>query len=222
MLFPPVCVFCLRPALSETGPCKACLSEIPYITEPICEVCGFEKHGCACKEKVLGYDRALGVYHYEGYAKEALLRFKRNAYKSTVEQFSEQLAQTINFRYKGVKFDAVCCVPMTEKDLYRRGYNQSELLARKAAEKIGAKFKNLLCKTRETKQQKLCDNIGRFANVLGSFDLRKGERAYGNILLIDDIRTSGATLSECSKTLKLAGAEKVYCACLALAGNDEN
>ncbi|MFA7484894.1 MAG: phosphoribosyltransferase family protein [Phycisphaerae bacterium] len=103
-----------------------------------------------------------------------------------------------------------------------RGYNQSFLMA-KAIRPKGIKISADLVRIRYTEQQAGCNTFSQRAkNVKGAFAVRKGHRFTGKtVCLVDDIKTSGATLNECAKVLKDAGASKVFAAVIAVAGQDK-
>ena len=100
----------------------------------------------------------------------------------------------------------------------QRGYNQSELLAQEVGEKTGLKVVELLSKNKKTKQQVELQGVKRRKNLKGVFKLKNKNCKLPsgmqidkkNILLVDDISTTGATLNECAKVLKEAGAKKVW------------
>ncbi len=106
-------------------------------------------------------------------------------------------------------------IPLSKKRYRERGYNQSELICRELmkidTEKYFCLEKNVLIKPRETEHQARIENrTERLKNIVGSFAVINPERAQGkNIILIDDITTTGATLSEAKKVLKEAGAKKI-------------
>jgi predicted amidophosphoribosyltransferase len=104
-----------------------------------------------------------------------------------------------------------------------RGYNQSSVMARTLKQK-SIKINTDLVRIRRTKQQPAMASLAqRAANVAGAFAVRRGHSFTGrNVCLIDDIKTSGATLNECAKTLKSAGAEKVFALVLAVAGQRQS
>ena len=114
------------------------------------------------------------------------------------------------------EFDTVTWVPVSRKRLRRRGYDQAGLIAGEAAKLWDTRAVPLLKKTRDTPAQSKKDAAARRANVLGAFAPQNEERIKGSrILLIDDVRTTGATLGECAGVLRRAGAAEVVCAVLA-------
>ena len=114
-------------------------------------------------------------------------------------------------------------VPLHWSRRLARGYNQSQVLARKLKHP-GARISTDLVRTRRTKQQPAMPNAAeRARNVAGAFAIRRrGNFAGRRICLIDDIKTTGATLNECAKVLKQAGASQVFALVLAVAGQNVN
>jgi ComF family protein len=111
--------------------------------------------------------------------------------------------------------DVVTVVPMTKLHRLRRGYNQSERIARAAAKALGLPYQSLLCKRKHNRVQHKLSEKERFQNVQGVFAALP--QAGGlRILLVDDIVTTGATLAACQTALFSAGAAEVLCAAAAM------
>ena len=117
------------------------------------------------------------------------------------------------------EFDAVTWVPVSKKRLKKRGFDQAELLARTAGRALDLPAAALLRKCRHTQPQSgLEEESARRANALGAYELLPGGKLEGKrVLLVDDVVTSGATLSECGRVLLQGGAAAVYCLTLAQA-----
>lgn len=121
------------------------------------------------------------------------------------------MADTVKTTYADEKFDFTAAVPMYSKDQKRRGYNQSEEIAKALAGFIGVDFKkDLIKKIYPTDKQSSRNMIDRSGNVLGVFDVEENVDGK-SILLVDDVRTTGSTFSECGKMLYLMGAKRVCC-----------
>lgn len=118
---------------------------------------------------------------------------------------------------KAWNIDAVVPIPLHGKKLQKRGYNQSELLARLVAERYGFKLDTAAVKrVKDTPTQTHMSAVERTENMQNAF--AASAQAAKNILLIDDVRTTGSTLMACADALKAAGAEKIYAltACVAV------
>ena len=121
--------------------------------------------------------------------------------------------------FKDVKFDFICYVPFTLSQKLHRQYNQSELLAEKLSEKLNIPLNDVMIKLFDTKSQHKMNFRYRVGNVFGVYDIKEDQDVTGKIiLLVDDVRTTGSTLNDCARILKIRGADKVYCTVAALAG----
>lgn len=204
LLFPPKC------------PCCGKLQSRPGI----CPACDGELSRTAAKDTLRtgsGGLRCAAPLWYEGAVREALLRLKFQGMASAAEPLGELLARCAAQEFGG-EFDTVTWVPVSRRRLRSRGYDQARLLAQNACRHWGVKPVRLLKKTVDNLPQSgIRDEAARRANVLGVYDAVRPEAIIGRrILLVDDICTTGATLTECIRVLKAAGAEEVVCAAVAL------
>lgn len=119
--------------------------------------------------------------------------------------------------YPSVEPDYVCAVPMTEAKIQKRGYNQSELLARQICSELIFNYSELIVKVKDTLNQHNLSKQDRLNNLNSAFSVNRETDIEGKtILLCDDIKTTGTTLKECSDVLFKAGAKDVYCLCAAV------
>ncbi len=211
LLYPPRCIVCGEP-IYEEGYCRKCKDKIPQITVDICFGCGLENKNCQCKRFVYHFDGITAPYFNEDFAQRAVYNLKFRENFSCVNTFSDMMAERSAKTFGIENIDVVCCVPASNKSLLSRGFNQSELFAARIAENLNKEFKpRLLFKKETVKTQHDVKSIrDRFYNVrdgYGSTEKLSGK----NILLVDDIKTSGASLDECARQLKFAGADRVYC-----------
>lgn len=182
-----------------------------YDLNKFCSKCGNYKAVCRCSKQVLYYDGCVAPFKYEGIAKRLMYEYKFRHNEKLADFFAEQMALTVKQSYFDVNFDVVCCLPIERIKSMRRGYNQTELLGRKVAEILGLPFcNNALGFAKRKAIQHNTPFKERFKNVGGVFYV-KSPFKNKNILLIDDIKTTGATLSESAKVLLASGANKVYC-----------
>lgn len=219
IFFPNRCIFCDELTQSGEDMCVQCEDELPWIDGEICQLCGVEKSKCVCKGRHgQYYDGIAAPLYYEGNAKRCIHSFKFRDNKDYYRQLSTLMTDTFKKRFDSVKIDYVTYIPMTAKSTKKRGYNQSRLLAKQIAENLGIEFAdNLLIKLYETKSQHDCKSIVRKGNLLGVFDVNESYNIDGkNILIVDDVKTSGSTLSESGKMLYLYGVNQVFCLTAAL------
>lgn len=204
LLFPQKCPFCGRVA-DGAGICPACERSLPWAEGDA----GFRTgpDGLCCAAPLL----------YEGAVRTALLRLKFQGGTHLARPLGELVCRCAAERFSG-EFDVVTWVPVGPKRLKERGYDQARLLAQSACRLWGTALEKLLVKKVNTPAQSdLADADARRANVLGVYALAPGADVAGRrVLLIDDICTTGSTLTECIRTLKCGAAEQVVCAAVAL------
>ena len=202
LLFPPKCPFCGK-VLDAPGICPECEKALPWTAD------------AEGLRQGAGGLRCAAPLWYEGLAREGLLRFKFHGASAGAEPLGELVARCAAERFSG-EFDTVTWVPVSRKRLRQRGYDQARLLAESACRRWDTKPAELLRKTADNPAQSgLTEAAARRANVLGVYEALP-EAAGKRVLLIDDICTTGATLAECVRGLKDAGAESVVCAAVAL------
>ena len=211
LLFPPKCPYC-RTVLEEVHAplCPACQPRLPWLT------------GKQAERKVDFADGCYAPLAYRERVPEAHHRYKFGGVRAYSEPFAVLMEQCVR-EHVSEPADLVTWAPLSRKRLRERGFDQTELLARKLAARLDLPAAALLEKTRHTRpQSELNEESARRANALGAYGLLPGVDPTGKrILLVDDVVTSGATLSECARVLKAAGAEKVWCVTFARAGADK-
>ena len=205
ILFPPRCVFCRRFLKSgaRVQICGACMDSLPYTSG------GGEKTGEF-------FSVCVAPLYYEGDVRESLIRFKFKDATGYAEEYGKLLADCIRENLAG-RYDLISWVPLSRQRLKERGYDQAMLLALAAALELDDVAVSTLEKTLDAeKQSTMGSPEKRRANISGAYRAADPELVDGKrILLIDDIVTTGATLSECAKTLLAAGAKEVLCAAVA-------
>lgn len=208
LIFPPRCIFCRKfLKKGEKHICGDCVKSLPY----------------ADKEERKGDFFAVCVapLYYRDKVRDSILRFKfKNATHYTT-YYGKLLAECIAKSLSG-KYDYITWVPLSEKRLKKRGYDQAMLLAMATALELGDVALELLRKTIDIPAQSGIDaHEKRRANVSGAYEVIDPELVRNKrILIIDDVVTTGSTLSECARVLHMEGAESVVCAALATAEKD--
>ncbi len=157
------------------------------------------------------------VGRYCNSLKNSIRKFKFSNRPSYYRTFGKLLALKVQNTPQLGKIDTIIPVPMHRNRQRQRGYNQAELIAGFTARLLGIKSENhVLIKTVETKTQSLLSKSERLANLEGSFKVNLPKRVEGrSILLVDDIVTTGSTINQCCKALKLAGAERIIAGVIA-------
>ena len=207
LLFPPKCPFCQRLLHDPRAPlCPNCQASLPWLT------------GRAGERRVDFTQGCWSPLAYQAQVREAVQRYKFAPAPAYGRPFGLLMAQCA--RDQGVEAELVTWAPLSKKRRRKRGFDQGELLARTVGECLALPVLPLLEKSRHTvPQSSLPDGAARRANALGAYSLLPGGRIEGRrVLLVDDVVTSGATLSECARLLCQGGAKQVLCMTLAQAG----
>jgi ComF family protein len=154
-----------------------------------------------------GYDAAYCFGAYEGTLRELIHLFKYGRIKPLARTLGELLAGALPLEEQ---FAAVVPVPLHWSRAWQRGFNQSELLARFVARRRRVPVRNLLRRVKATRAQAGLSDHGRRENVASAFQVRRSRRLDGlNLLLVDDVMTTGSTAASCARALKRAGARRV-------------
>jgi len=225
-LFPKTCLFC--GAFGEYV-CANCREEkIEILSQQYCHVCkkpikDFGVHE-ECKEKT-SLDGVKVICKYNKFIERIISEVKYNYYFKTADFLGELLLQAKN-SIENNSIDVIVPIPIHRKRLWKRGFNQSELLANFVGKQLNIPVILLIKRVRNTKTQVGLNRAERLKNLSNAFEinLKKvyiynksneavislGEFQNGNALLIDDVMTTGTTLEECSKVLKYNGMKKVF------------
>lgn len=204
LIYPPRCAFCRRLLdRQEKGVCRFCRPKLPYVPAD-----GQVQH-------FRNVDKCLSPLYYHGSVKDSLHRYKFGGATAYADIYSEFIVKCIDENQ--ISCDSITWVPLSRRRLRKRGYDQAELLAELIAKHLGQRPVRLLKKLRDTPPQSQTGSAEkRRANIAGAYACLHPEQVQGKrILLVDDIVTTGATLSEAAKVLKKAGAKEVICATLA-------
>ena len=205
LLFPPKCVLC-RAVLAEeeTDLCRGCReSQMEYT---------------GSKNKLSFLAQWTGLWYYKENVRQSILRYKFCGRRSYGESYGRLLAMKL--QKEGLDdTDLLSWVPISRQRKRSRGYDQSQLLAAAVAKELGMQEVATLRKICNTKPQSTMGSAAhRRANILGAYSVIDPSLIAGKrILLLDDIITTGATASECARTLLTAGAKEVKLATLAVA-----
>ncbi len=217
-LLPKRCAYCGRVIPSNRTMCYECEKSLPRVKGTVCNKCGREKDVCSCKGAEKYFTSLAAPFYFEGNVRKGLHAFKFRKSPDNAEAYSIEMANTVKERFDGVDFDFITEVPMTDKSLKKRGYNQCALLAKGIAKLTDTEYKPcFLVKLFETQIQHGLSYYLRKGNLTGVFDVSEPALVKDKtILLCDDVSTSGETFNECAKMLWLYGAKDVYCISCAL------
>lgn len=205
LLFPPKCPFC--GVLLEKGAllCPDCQRDLPWLTGPAGERAVELTGGC------------VSPLRYEGAVRKAVHGYKFGGVSARSRQFGALVAQCVQDR--GYTADLVSWPSLSQKRCRERGYDQAQLLAQEVGRALELPVLRTLKKAHRPAQSGLEGREARRVNVLGAYTAVGPEAFQGKtVLLVDDVLTTGATLTECAGVLRAAGAAAVMCATLARSG----
>ncbi len=211
LLWPACCPACGTVTQLRYTLCPKCAEENEELKD-VCLACGLPKGNCACLKNALDLN-LVGVYPYSGGISRAIQAIKFDGQLDKLDFFAVKMADRFRAVFPAAEIDLVVYVPMTKRSYLKRSYNQSAEFARRIARQIGSKYgRRALIKTKETACQHNLTEKQRRTNVKGAFAVRCEQNVCGKtVLLCDDVKTTGATLTECKNELMKAGAKEVYC-----------
>lgn len=214
LIYPVKCPFC--GTVTGDGICEECRKRIQKIEEPYCMKCGKpvqekEQEYCYdCGRKAHEFEEGRGLWLHKSPVSDALYAFKYQNRRIYGEIFGRELAETYGGYLRRKKVNLIIPIPLHRKKLRSRGYNQAEILARVLSEETGIPLETkLLVRQRATAPQKQLNDKARRKNIRGAFAAR-GTADGKNIVLVDDIYTTGSTLDEAARILRKAGAQNVF------------
>lgn len=211
-VFPNKCPACHKVVLYNELFCKECLDKFDRPKGERCQTCFSLKEKCDCKKHPKFHVKSAAPFLYKSAAKDSLITLKKLKHKRLARFFADNMARTIETEFKDVEFDAIIPVPLHKDKLKSRGYNQSELLAEEISLILNVPVKSgVLIQKDKAKSQHTLAYKERHSNVKGIYRAGGVPIECQRVLLIDDIMTSGATLNECAKMLRLEGVTKIYC-----------
>lgn len=227
LFYPPLCVVCSAGVDAEKYLCLECEEKAQRIRAPFCEKCSEQFDGsissnftCAnCAHRRLYFDAAVSRYRSRGIVRTLVHQFKYGRQFHLRHPLADWLGETLlDPRLRDRRFDILIPVPLHPTRERERGFNQAQLLAELLSARISVPVRPALERIRYTTTQTAFDRAERMENLRDAFRLRKKAHVRDlRVLLIDDILTTGSTLSECARVLKKAGAISVHAATAARA-----
>lgn len=221
-LLPPVCPGCRKESVTPHLLCAECWNSVNFIQKPFCKCCGTplafasDQLSCvSCLIKPPLFDRGRSVFTYSEVGRDLVLRLKHSDSTHLSRCFGPWL------KTSGAGFwenaDYIIPVPLYRWRLFKRQYNQATLLAKAVSNLTHVPvLTNCLIRKKSTESQGHKTIKERKQNVKDAFEIINHDQLKGkNVVLIDDVWTTGATLEACTKTLKKSGAKRVFVLALA-------
>ncbi|MBI4971799.1 MAG: ComF family protein [Candidatus Omnitrophica bacterium] len=218
-LYPGWCAVCKRLLhLTEDHLCRACFIKLARIRLPICRGCGVEipphtekiSRCNACRGKAITFDEIFAVFRYDDNFKQVLHQIKYERKYWLLETFKKKIKRTFQNQWPELP-SFIVPVPLDKFRMKERTFNQSLIIAETISKILDIPIKkDILLRREHRSPQSWLTRRERLANLENLFQVRKRMKLKNCwVLVVDDVVTTGATVQECSKMLKEAGASKV-------------
>lgn len=216
LLFPPRCPVCDEPVRWRDGLiCPACKKKLVYAGEQICFCCGrplpAEEELCEnCRKERPLYERGRALYTYDS-AAASIYRYKYGERREYARFFGREMANRLRDFINRVNPDGLVPVPLSNRRLRARGYNQAELLAKEIGRQTGIPvYTGLVRRVTDTRPQKELNAKERQNNLKKAFIIAQNDVKLSTVIIIDDIYTTGSTVNAVTQVLLQAGVRKIY------------
>lgn len=230
LVLPPRCLACGTEIDDPLGLCAGCWGELQFLSAPSCRCCGLplphtsiEAPLCAgCSRRSPDFDRARAALRYDAGSARLILRYKHGGRLEGVPLFARWMHRAGEELL--AEADLILPVPLHRWRLVRRGFNQSAMLAKRLAMLVDRPWSpGVLLRRRPTRSQQGLGAAARHENIKPSaFLVHRPDRIAGaRVVLVDDVLTTGATVSACTTVLRRAGATAVDVLTLARVVRDE-
>jgi ComF family protein len=227
LLYPATCSICGKHVRAGEYLCSGCEAKIVRIVAPFCQTCSEPFEGsistvftCAnCAHRTIYFEAAVAAYRGRGVVREIIHEFKYARQIHLRHLVARWVRAALDDeRLRDCHFNIIVPVPLHPARQRERGFNQASLLAELLSAQTSIPSKPLLERIRYTTTQTALDRSERMENLHNAFRLRKNADVRGlRVLLIDDVLTTGSTLSECARVLKRGGAISIHAATAARA-----
>ena len=216
-LFPKSCPACDKVIGYDEFICKECTSKIHFVNGARCKKCSkklVEKEAEYCTDCGKNhhiYKSGIAPFYYDEIISKSIYRFKYHNRRTYAEFYGKAIADKYRKEIMAWDADVLIPVPIHQRKLIKRGYNQAELIAKELSKNIGMPIDTeLLMRTVNTKPQKEMTKADRKKNLEKAFKIAKNVVEYKKVILVDDIYTTGSTIDACAKVLRDAGVWQVY------------
>ena len=216
LLFPKRCPICDEIIPDNIKICHGCATIPRRIANPRCMKCGKhienpnDKYCRDCERKPGAFVRGVSAFEYDS-VHDSIFRFKNAGRPEYADYYADRIVAYEGDNIRDFEADALIPIPLHPSKLKKRGYNQSELIADELSKRLGIPVeKGILVRTRKTKEQKKLTDSERQKNIVGAFHIAQNGVKLLNVVLVDDVYTTGSTIDEAARTLLASGVQKVY------------
>lgn len=223
ILYPLRCPICDGLLLPGKAICDGCRAEAVTLREPVCKRCGKQlqderaEYCIDCTKKSHRYRQGKAVFLYKGGMKQSLYRFKYAGKREYAAFYAREAADLYGRWVYDNKIEAIVPVPMYRGKQRRRGYNQAEVFAEALGRELQLPVeKRMVRRTRDTTPQKNLNERERKDNLKNAFQFTDNIVKYKQILLTDDIYTTGSTIDAVAEALISGGVRDIYYICISI------
>ena len=216
-IFPKTCPMCDKVIYPYQDICDACERKLEYVSEPKCKKCGkpirlMEQEYCMdCTKHVHYYEQGIAACVYSEQVKKSIYKFKYHNRRGYSEFYGKAIAAKYQKQIQAWKADVLIPVPIHYKRYVKRGYNQSKLLAKQLSKQLNIPMdSSILQRSINTKPQKELNVKDRLKNLESAFKITENVVKYKQVIIVDDIYTTGSTIDACAKILMDAGVKKIF------------
>ena len=215
MIYPKTCCFCGKVSSREV--CEECAKKIEYIEEPRCKKCGkpiryAEDEYCYdCQKKEFHYEQGRNIWIHKFPVSWSIYQFKYHNRRIYGAFYAKEMYRLYGKILREWEIDTIIPIPLHPRRKKMRGYNQAEVLARSLGKLAGIPVQSRAVKrTKYTRPQKQLNDKERKKNLRQAFCVNSRWKYVRNVLLLDDIYTTGSTIDAVAEVLKSAGVKKVF------------
>ena len=225
IVFPNRCPVCDKVVMPQRLICRECVGRLVLIREPMCMRCGKqlwqdEQFCYDCSRKHFIYERGFSLYNYNELTQKSIINFKYNGRAEYANFYGTEMAKRYSKILRRYDINAVLPVPIHKNRLGLRGYNQAALIGEKLCELTGMiNLDGFIVRRKNTLPQKELDDVNRRKNMDKAFEVNSSfiiPSNIKNIVIVDDIYTTGVTIDACSRIVRDVIGCKVYFMVLAI------
>lgn len=205
--------------------CPDCLPRLSFVRSPVCKKCGKEIEDesmelCPdCRRHSRSFEYGIALLNYDETARHSMAQIKYNNKREYLDFYGTALAARYGRTLCRMHADALVPVPVHATRKKTRGFNQAELLARVIGRKLGIPvMPEMLVRNKKTLPQKDLSAPERLKNLSGAFAAGEIPEKIRNVILVDDIYTTGSTIEACARALRKVGVEKIYFVVICMTG----
>ena len=227
ILYPPRCPVCHGVLRGKGSVCVPCRKKLPYIKEPKCKKCGKEiekpelEYCKDCMRYSHSFDKGMAVFTYNDVMRRSIVMFKYHNRREYAKFYAEEMYEHCRHFIKSAKPDVIIPIPVHRLKKRQRGFNQAELVAKELGKLLKIPVDtDYLIRIEKTTPQKELNRQKRKENLKKAFAVKKGEKAYQKVLVIDDIYTTGATIDAISEILRENQSKNVFFLSICVGRND--